>query len=851
MTLYNAILSFVQPHTSCNGRMKKIAYLLMSFLALLLVACGGGGGSSGSTGSNTSSSDTSALTVAMVMLDDSGVEVANRAIPPDTKRSIRVTVKDSKGAAVDNAVVKLAVAQDANYVVISSSSSGLTSAGQFTFTVEMSGERKNGAATLTATATSGSQTGTASLAVQTSGGTGVGVAATGLSIALSLIDQSGSEIASRNISRVSTQSLRVTVKNESNQVQPFAFVSLSFNKGADLVKIVGSSSDKLTDANGQASFVLTSQSVSSNGAVEVSVTATSGPVSATNTLALQTVASNVVLGQVSVAPSTVQKGQSVVVNLPVSVNGASAPSNSVSVDLTSTCGTVSPSSALVDGSGNVSAVIQTAKSGTCTVTASANGATDSVVGSYDVINPPANSLQFINASPEIIYQKNSPGTTSSLVKFKLIDTVGNPVSARSVSATLTNTDGGVVFCGQGLGVPVVNVTDDKGEVLFSVCSGTLPTTLQVKASLQTVAGESAVDAASNLLTVQTGLPSQRFFDISATKLNLYVGAGAVVEGGVQRGTTYFSGDKTSINVYLADRLANPVPDGTPVVFVAEGGQIINSSKAGASSCVLKDGGCTVTLIGQEHRPWGSGEPGADPRPGRVTVLAYADGEEAFADMNQNNRYDAGELFEDLGAPFIDNDENGVYSKNPYTQLIQGTQTIEQKFPLPTDVEGTSSCVVSNASNAFVDQGLSVAGTCNNAWDGFTKVRRKIVIVFSGGEVGVPTNDGQSCVEGVADKGFNSRIPCSKRTRLIENSSARMTARISDYNGNPLPADAALGYQELSGVPGCEVVGQVTGNYGNTTEPIEMKANLKGCSGGRLAFTVTVNGKTTSFEQTIP
>jgi len=846
MTLYNAILSFVQPHTLCNGRMKKIAYLLMSFLVLLLVACGGGGGSSGSTGSNTSSSDTSALTVAMVMLDDSGVEVPNRAIPPDTKRSIRVTVRDSKGAAVDNAVVKLAVAQDANYVVISSSSSGLTSAGQFTFTVEMSSERKNGAATLTASATSGSQTGTASLAVQTSGGTGVGVAATGLSIALSLIDQSGSEIASRNISRVSTQSLRVTVKNESNQVQPFAFVSLSFNKGADLVKIVGSSSDKLTDANGQASFVLTSQSVSSNGAVEVSVTATSGPVSAANTLALQTVASNVVLGKVSVAPSTVQKGQSVVVKLPVSVNGAPAPSNSVSIDLTSTCGTVSPSSALVDGSGNVSAVIQTAKSGACTVTASANGATDSVVGSYDVTNPPANSLQFVDASPAIIYQKNSPGATSSLVKFKLVDTVGNPVPARSVSATLTNTDGGVVFCGKGLGVPVENVTDDKGEVLFSVCSGTLPTTLQVKASLQTVTGESAVDAASNLLTVQTGLPSQRFFDISASSLNIFAGAGAVVEGGVQRGTSYFSGNLTNINVYLADRLANPVPDGTPVVFVAEGGQI-NSSDV--SRCLLKSGGCTVTLIGQEHRPWGSGEPGADPRPGRVTVLAYADGEESFADLNQNNRYDAGEPFEDLGVPFIDNDENGVYAFSPYTQLIQGTQTIEQKVPLPTGVEGTSSCVVSNAS---VDQGLSVANTCNNTWDGLTKVRRKIVIVFSGGEVGVPSGNGQSCVDGQSDGGFNSRIPCSKRTRLLLSSSTYMSARVSDYNGNPLPADAVLGYQELSGISGCEVSGQVTGNYGNRTEPIVMAAILKGtCSGGSLGFAVTVNGKTTSFVQPIP
>jgi hypothetical protein len=207
--------------------------------------------------------------------------------------------------------------------------------------------------------------------------------------------------------------------------------------------------------------------------------------------------------------------------------------------------------------------------------------------------------------------------------------------------------------------------------------------------------------------VQTGLPSQRFFDISATALNIYAGAGQAVEGGVQRGTSYFSGKSTDITVYLADRLANPVPDGTPVVFVAEGGQI-NSSNV--SSCLLKDGGCTVKLIGQEFRPWGSGEPNADPRPGRVTVLAYADGQEAFTDTNRNNRYDPGEPHEELGRPYIDLDENNVFQSNAITQLVRGGSVLEQSFPLPAGVEGTAACVLD--SNAGVDAGLSVENTCN-------------------------------------------------------------------------------------------------------------------------------------------
>lgn len=824
--------------------MKKIVYLFLGFFIVALASCGGGGGSAGSAG--LPSGDGSALKVSLVMLDATGAEVGNRSVPPDVKRTVKVSVSDAKGASVNNAIVKLVVDQDANYVVISGSNSGLTSSGSVSFTVEMSSERKNGAATLTATATLGAQSGTESYAVQTTGGTGVGVAASGLTIALSLIDQAGLEIASRNISQLSPQSLRVVVKDQANQVQPFAFVSLSFTKGAGLVKIVGSSGDKLTDENGKALFALTPQSVSSSGAIEVSVTATSGPTSATNTLSLQTVAGNVSLGSVTVSPITVQKGESTLVTIPVAVNGTSAPSNSVAVDITSDCGSVSPASALVDSTGRVSAVIQTTKSGDCRVTASASGAEKSVVGTYTATEPPTNSLQFVKADPSVIYQKNSPGVSSSLVTFRLIDTVGSAVAKRSVSANLSNTDGGIVFCDSQREASPSKITNEQGEVTFAVCSGTLPATLQVKASLQANVGESPVQSISNLLTIQTGLPSQRFFDISAKSLNIYAGAGQSIEGGIQRGTSYFSGKTTEINVYLADRLANPVPDGTPVVFVAEGGQI-NSSNV--SSCILKDGGCSVALIGQEHRPWGSGESGADPRPGRVTVLAYADGEESFADLNQNNRHDPGEPFEDLGVPFIDNDENGKYSPSGYAQLIHGRVTIEQKFPLPAGAEGASPCVETNAA---VDQGLSVAGTCNGAWNGLTKVRRKILIVFSGGEIGVPSGNGQSCVSGQADGPFNSRIPCEKRTQLILGStSTYMSALISDGNGNPLPSDAALGYLETSGVKGCEITPLVSGNYGNTTEPIIMAAALKGCSGGQLAFTVTVDGKKTSFVQPIP
>ena len=53
------------------------------------------------------------------------------------------------------------------------------------------------------------------------------------------------------------------------------------------------------------------------------------------------------------------------------------------------------------------------------------------------------------------------------------------------------------------------------------------------------------------------------------------------------------------------------------------------------------------------------------RPGRTTVLATAIGEESFTDTNGNGFYDSGEAFKDLGEPYRDDNENGVYDLGEY------------------------------------------------------------------------------------------------------------------------------------------------------------------------------------------
>jgi hypothetical protein len=50
----------------------------------------------------------------------------------------------------------------------------------------------------------------------------------------------------------------------------------------------------------------------------------------------------------------------------------------------------------------------------------------------------------------------------------------------------------------------------------------------------------------------------------------------------------------------------------------------------------------------------------NPRDGMVTILAVVRGHEAYADVNDNGKYDAGEPFLDEGEPFLDIDDDGIY-----------------------------------------------------------------------------------------------------------------------------------------------------------------------------------------------
>ncbi len=675
----------------------------------------------------------------------------------------------------------------------------------------------------------GGSAGTVAVGAGDSGtGTDAG-ASVAAKLAIQLVDGSGAVVSPPGLSQTAARYLKVSLKDAKGAALPYVRISVSLD--SELAVLTPQSGAQLTDSDGVASFAIAPASVTSSGAITATANASVDGTEVSNTLDMQINSGQVALLNLAVTPTSVQLGQSVNVSVDATVNGAVAPSNSVAVDFTSTCGTVSPTSALVDSSGRASAVIQTTAPGTCTVVANTVGVSSPRTASYTVTSPPVTGIQFVQASPSVIYQQDSAGVTSSVVKFKVIDSNGNPVAGQSVTASFVNSTGGMNFCDPSASGNSAVSAASTGEVSFSVCAGSQPETAQVRATL---AG-GLIYTDSNILTVQTGLPTQRFFDIAADRLNFYAGG---------RFTTQFSGDDVNITVRLADRQGNPVPNGTPVVFVTEGGQI-NSSNV--SSCIVSDGGCTVKLIGQEYRPLGASV--GDPRPGRVTVLAMADGEESFIDANNNNRYDLGELFEDLGVPFMDKNEDAIFTAT-YKNLVTNTDEGEVSYSIAAAAVGTSAC----PTNSNV--GLSRAATCNGAWNGSgtrpdgsrytpTKVRRDIVIVFSGGEIGQPGD-------------YDASVPVTSRTTVVTRTRTLIEVRLADLNGNPLPADATLSVNvRKPDSSDCTATLQDK-VIGSAIEPTAHVATLENCAGGGVEtvdFKVEVTAgdaaKTSIFSVTVP
>ena len=379
----------------------------------------------------------------------------------------------------------------------------------------------------------------------------------------------------------------------------------------------------ITDASGNASTSL----VPGSGAVGADYVTASVDLSSTVTLSTKTAftvnAVSVAMAGISAAPTSVDAyGASVVT---VNVTGASSASP-VTVNFSSTCATgglatLSPASVTVTGSTASSTYQDKGCGATDRVNAVLAGTTQQGNVDLTVKAPSVQSLEFVSSSPDKICLAGSGCAVSSVVSFRVKDQFGNPLKGQNVSFTLDISNVATLSTASA-------PTNASGVAEVSVSAKTTPTPVRVRGTM-TLSDGTTLTTVSNVLAINAGLPTQRAFSFSAETYN--------IDGWSKDGT------ESKLRLQLTDRFGNPVPDGTSISLVSEGASVI------PARCVTVDGICSVKFVSSEFRP-------AD---GRVTVVAYAQGEESFDDVDKDNLYTSGESFADLGEVFVDKNENGL------------------------------------------------------------------------------------------------------------------------------------------------------------------------------------------------
>lgn len=562
-------------------------------------------------------------------------------------------------------------------------------------------------------------------AFSTSCGTG-GTAAADGTIALSLTD-AASGLSSNTLSAGKPLTVKALVKDAKGVVVPNAVVSFTTDGGLAVFEPV--SGTALTDSKGVASINLQAASLASSGAATLTVAATVSGKTFTQTIGYAVSPGTVALANLAANSTSLSAYASTSISVQVLLNGAPATA-AQTVIFSSACDTAGKASISrsVSSVNGVATATYTDKgcAGTDTITASVQGTSSSLA--LQIAPPQASNVSFMSATPSSIVLAGTGGeglSSDSIVTFKLVDSTNSPIAGKAVNFDLSTRVGGIKLNGQSTGV-VQGTTGADGTVSVTVTAGTVPTPVWVTAVL---ADNTAIKSQSPNLTISTGRPTQDRFSLAVETFN--------IEG------AHIDGVTTKLSVRAYDRLGNPVVDGTVVNFISEGGGV-------QPFCNTKDGACSVEFTSAEFRPAN----------GRVTVLAYAQGEESFDDLNTNNVWDRGEPFRNLGDAFVDNNEDGIWQLGEREIAFDPTKTL--------------ACPAYPADGRYSNAPYK-ANTCDDPITGWgaAHVRRTAVIALSSHIVG-------------------SLAPSSFTTPACKgNMSRAFKFKVSDENNNPLPAGTTI------------------------------------------------------------
>jgi hypothetical protein len=357
-------------------------------------------------------------------------------------------------------------------------------------------------------------------------------------------------------------------------------------------------------------------------------------------------------------------------------------------------------------------------------------------------NPPASSIEFVSAVPDSIALAGSGGNETSVIKFRVKDSNGNPVEGESVTITMKGPNGGEYIDSSGDGTPssITVSSNASGEAQVLLNSGTVAGPVTITAAI-TVDG-TTYTVNSSVVSIGGGVPSAKRFSSAVTVKNL---------PGLS-----LANRETTITTYLADRFGNyNILTGTTVSFVCEGGLAIDTSEVtlnedGIASAVARTQtepedvaplAWETALINYVTATYGVTFPG-NPRDGASSILVYTKGEEHFDDANANGSYDSGESFIDtVDDPFCDYNDDETYTDytGPYPPADPPDLYIDSE-PVNNVWDGENG-IWDDSKNIFMNYPILITGSPS--------------IYFDAGSFTVPNSGSTTVTYIVADRNLNS------------------------------------------------------------------------------------------------
>ncbi len=588
-------------------------------------------------------------------------------------------------------------------------------------------------------------------------------------------------------SSVTTDGAKATVivtdkagKPVENAIVTFSGEGVTFNSANGAV---------LTNMKGEASVFLSPMSSNDTSAYSMTakadykgLTATANPVN----YSLQ--ALNVMLDELMVAEDNLESGASTLVSLVTKNESTKKYKNNIKVGFSTTCGSFSVTDVTSSSQGNVkntyTAIDENGElcEGEQSITVTTSGGV-SKVAKVSIKKVEASSIIYTSLDPVILGLKGSGDSGSKKIEFTVFAN-GRPASNQEVELELTKKSP-IDFSFVSLGNRAKRIlkSDASGKVSVLLYPGNIPGPVEVTASL---VKDKTIFASSRNVSVAKGRPLQKALTIAVDRS---VALKSKVED-------------IGISAFVRDRQGNPVPEGTVVNFVAEGGVI-------TPQCSTDNmGRCSVTFTTQRPHP----------RDGRVTILAYTEGEKLYIDKDGNNAFTKGEQFKNnIGDFFRDDNESGKYEEGEfiYHRPIMGNKI---------------ACGISSFDEP------NIPDSCDDTLD--TTVRKQIVMGLSN-DIAV-----FKILNKKANTGYlNFRVygNDSETLTLPSGSSVRVSALDRSDNNQTCNTEIESGYKQLPTVI----------QLSNINDYVEYDVELLRCvAGDKILLEVTIPGLTKQVKSVV-